>query len=76
MMDEQLAKLQALHKRVARLRFMMGDMTSPPQLIIKKKGARRALFKTRQEQLRRLEIQRDNLLSAISRELQSPPSDT
>ena len=76
MIDEQIAQLQALHKRIARLRFMLGDMTSPPQLIIKKKGAQGTLFKTRREQLRRLEIQRANLLSTISRGLQSPPSGT
>ena len=60
--DKQLKQLEKLTQRIHRLRGLLGDKTSPAQLIIRKKGAHGGAFRRRREQLRRLEIQRANLL--------------
>jgi hypothetical protein len=64
--EKQLQKIQDLTDRIHRLRNVLGDQDSPPQLIVRQKRHARGTFKRRQDVLRRLEIERDNLLTRLT----------
>ena len=64
--DKDVASIQQLTNRIHRTRLLLGDTESRPGYIVKKRGHRRDVFRTRIKTLKRLEAQRTRLILELA----------